>query len=322
MIKSCLSVNESNRISLDKILKHNWLENEYCSLNLANEINETELIPNTGLVKINRNLEVSPEIEVSEVVDLILDSNDSGINMIEIVFGFKLAAVITLIYIINILTLNCMLIKWLNGDIIDHLFHFIHDNHDHKFDNTNGSILASLHNSESLNLTDTFDVIRFKFTDSTLNLNEFLLNIFIFLLTLLIFLCKFNNMTESKKAKNYDRVLSNEPKIICNNTLVEDDNSDQGFKIEIRNINSHFNDKIDLNFDLYSSGSIPFYERKYVGVRSIKAYLYINIKYFWLNAKSAPRYNLIVKCNGKDIYNVYKGVVDYQTKMNQLDDSI
>ena len=88
MIKSCLSVNESNRISLDKILKHNWLENEYCSLNLANEINETELIPNTGLVKINRNLEVSPEIEVSEVVDLILDSNDSGINMIEIVSNY------------------------------------------------------------------------------------------------------------------------------------------------------------------------------------------------------------------------------------------
>ena len=153
-----------------------------------------------------------------------------------------------------------MLIKWLNGDIIDHLFHFIHDNHDHKFDNTNGSILASLHNSESLNLTDTFDVIRFKFTDSTLNLNEFLLNIFIFLLTLLIFLCKFNNMTESKKAKNYDRVLSNEPKIICNNTLVEDDNSDQGFKIEIRNINSHFKDntktskisKILFTFLLYT----------------------------------------------------------------------
>ena len=92
--------------------------------------------------------------------------------------------------------------------------------------------------------------------------------------------------------------------------------------IVLEDIQLHFNDKIDLNFDLYSSGSIPFFERKYVGVRSIKAYLYINIKYFWLNAKSAPRYNLIVKCNGKDIYNVYKGVVDYQTKMNQLDETI
>jgi hypothetical protein len=168
-------------------------------------------------------------------------------NMIETVYGFKIAASITLVYILNILTLNCLLIKWLNGDIIDHLFHFIHDNHDHKFDNANSSTLAYLHhNSESLNLTDKFDVIKFEFTDSTFNLNEFLLNIFIFLLTLLIFLCKFNNM---KANDNYENNLSsssscNEPQIICNNTVV---NNDEGFKIEIRSMNRNFKNTTKLS---------------------------------------------------------------------------
>ena len=84
----------------------------------------------------------------------------------------------------------------------------------------------------------------------------------------------------------------------------------------------HFNDKIKLDFPLYSNGSIQFFGHKYVGSRSLKAYLYINVKYFWLHARSAPRYNLIVQCNGIDIYNVYKGVADYPTKMNQLDETI
>ena len=31
---------------------------------------------------------------------------------------------------------------------------------------------------------------------------------------------------------------------------------------------------------------------------------------------------MIVQCNAVDIYNVYKGVADYPTKMNQLDETI
>ena len=145
-------------------------------------------------------------------------------NMIEAVVGTEVATLITLIYIINILTLNCLLIKWLNGDIIDHLFHFIHDNHDHKFDNANSTSLIALHNSETLNLTDKFDIFQFEFTDSKLNINEFFLNIFIFLLIFLFLMC-------------------NETTAVIYNKSVAEEMDNSSCKIEIRNINRISNKK-------------------------------------------------------------------------------
>ncbi len=82
LITSCLTVNEFKRISLDNILKHDWLKTTF---NIANEIDEIKLIPDYCLIDINQDVE-KDTIEESEVLDLILDcTNDSGVNSIEIV---------------------------------------------------------------------------------------------------------------------------------------------------------------------------------------------------------------------------------------------
>ena len=178
--------------------------------------------------------------------------------MIETVLGSKIAIFITLIYIVHILTLNCVIVKWLNGDIIDHLFHFIHDNHDHKFDNANSSSLVALHNSENLNLTDTLDIIKIELTDSKLNLNEFFLNIFAYLSILLILLCKINKM---KSAPGHSIILkgdlpkqsANEPKVIFNNFIAEEKNDNDNanverLKIEIKNIEHSRSNNVETKF--------------------------------------------------------------------------
>ena len=94
------------------------------------------------------------------------------------------------------------------------------------------------------------------------------------------------------------------------------------FFIMTETTQKHFDDVLILNFQLYSNGSIPFIENRYSGLSPIKCYFDINVKYFWKNARSPPRFYLKVKVQDIVIYDIYKGVGDYATKMNKIDERI
>lgn len=125
--------------------------------------------------------------------------------MIETVIGIKAAVVASVMYIINTLALHCVIIKWLNNDIKNFLFHFLHDEHDIKHsieDEANFSSYINSTNFTSLKLKEIV-IVNLDLTSSTFNLKEILINFVVFLLLFLSYCLNFskNNVNNETRKK-------------------------------------------------------------------------------------------------------------------------
>lgn len=117
-------------------------------------------------------------------------------NILEAIVGIKLAIIATFFHIINTLTLNCIVLKWFSEFVFDHLFHFLHDEHDHKYaENPIDKLRPIKSNFSSLSMLNNsffkrFNLVTFDFTGSSINILEICMSSILFLTIFLIILLK------------------------------------------------------------------------------------------------------------------------------------